>query len=361
MSAEKHVVVLVHGMGKHPPGDFRRRFIGAVNAAMRRYRGFEDKKIENLVVIEEASYDAIFDEARERMARRSLSVYDRLARIDALTGRGPGLVLKLANIERRLDRDEYLYTHLLDVVLYSTLLGARARIEVGRRLARIMADYPTRKIHVVAYSLGTAVVHDTLDLLYRENAGFSDGVPGLDVDRHRLASVWMIANVSRLMASVTGLTEPYASLVRPAPGGCTDSLFNVRHKLDVFTWFRRFEPANDESWIPREHYERAYVSIETSAVRQANTHDFANYIESPEVSVPLLRRLVRLSPDQAETDRVAGEYRKSEIPGAFDELLEALSEIRVTERATLTEVAIAVREYRQIVEHFRVQLDAVAS
>lgn len=361
MPVEKHVVVLVHGMGRHAPGEFRRQFIGAANSAMRRFRGFETKRIENLVVVEEINYDGFFDEARQRMAQRSAPIYERLAGITALTRREPGLVLKLANIERNFGRDSFLYTHFLDVVLYSTLLGARVRIEVARQLARIIADYPTRKIHVVAHSLGTAVVHDTLDLLFRENADLSHDIPGLDVVTHRLASIWMIANVSRLMSSVSGLTDPYRSVVRPGPGGCTNRLIDVRHELDVFTWYRPFEPGNDGSWIPREYFERAFVSIETSVVRQPNTHDFAAYVADPELAVPLLARLVRLAPGQAELDRVAAEYRRSGIPGAFGELREALERIRPRVRATLLDLALAAREFRQIVDQFRVQLDAMAS
>jgi hypothetical protein len=347
-------------MGKHAPGDFRKQFITAANAAMRRYRGFEKKKLENLVIVEEINYDRFFDDARGRMARRSEPVYQRLGQLVSLSGRGAGLVLRLANIERKLGRDEFLYTHLLDVILYTTLLGARVRLEVGRRLGRIIADYPTRKIHVVAHSLGTAVVHDTLDLLYRENADFSDSIPGLDVVTHRLSSVWMIANVSRLMGSVTGQKHPYASVVRPGPGGCTNLLVNARHELDVFTWFRRFDPPDDETWISREHFSRSYVSIETSVVREPNIHDFAAYIEDPLVSVPLLRRLVRLSPDKAELDAVAEQHRRSGIPGASDALREAFQAIRVSDRATLLDLALAAREFRQIVDQFRAQLDAMA-
>jgi hypothetical protein len=348
-------------MGKHTPGRFRAQFVDSVNAAMRRYRGFEKKKIENLVIVEEINYDRFFDEARERMARRAIPVYQRLEKFAALTGRGAGLVLKLANIERKFGRDEFLYTHLLDVILYTTLLGARVRLEVGRRLGRVIADYPTRKVHVVAHSLGTAVVHDTLDLLYRENSSFSDGLPGLDLVTHRLSSIWMIANVSRLMCSLTGQQHPYGSVVRPGTGGCTNLFVNVRHELDVFTWFRKFDPPNDTSWIPRESFELSYVPIATSVVRQPNTHDFSDYIEDPLVSVPLLRRLVRLSPDQTELDRVAGQHRSSGIPGAYAELREALEVIQVSDRATLLDLALATREFRQIVDQFRVQLDAMAS
>ena len=361
MPVDKHVIVLVHGMGKHAPGEFRRQFVTAANTAMRRYRGFETKRIENLVIVEEINYDRFFDEARQRMAQKSAPIYARLEGIAALTGREPGLVLKLANLERKFGRDRFLYTHFLDVVLYSTLLGARVRIEVARQLARIIADHPTRKIHVLAHSLGTAVVHDTLDLLYRENADLSHDIPGLVLVTHRLASVWMIANVSRLMSSVSGLTDPYRSVVRPGAGGCTNYLVNVRHELDVFAWFRPFAPRNDGSWIPPEYFERAYAEIETSAVRQPNTHDFAGYVADPGLAVPLLARLVRLAPGRAELDRVARQYQRSAIPGAFGALREALEGIRPRVRATLLDLALAAREFRQIVDQFRVQLDAMAS
>ena len=361
MRAEKHVVVLVHGMGKHRPGEFRRQFTRALNSAMQRYRGFETRRIENLAIVEEINYDRFFDEARARMAQTSAPIYERLAGIAALTGPEPGLVLTLANIERKLGHDRFLYTHFLDVILYSSLLGARVRIEVARQLAGIIADYPTRRIHIVAHSLGTAVVHDTLDLLYRENADLSHDIPGLSVVTHRLASIWMIANVSRLMTDFSGLTDPYRSVVRPGPGGCTNHLIDVRHALDVFTWYRPFAPDNDGSWIPRTYFERAYAAIETSVVNQPNPHDFAGYVADPELAVPLLARLVRLAPAKQELVRVADAYRRSAIPGAFGELREAFGRIRPRVRATLLDLAMAAREFREIVDQFRVQLDAMAS
>jgi hypothetical protein len=362
VAADKHVVILVHGMGKHAANDFRLDFIRAANVAMQRYRGFETKRIENLVILEEVNYDRHFAESRERMGRESGPIYARLRAVTELADQvlRTAFVLKLANVERAFGRDDYLYTHFLDAVLYCTALGARVRVEVGHRLASLIAAYPSRQIHVVAHSLGTAVVHDTLDLLYRDSAALSGDLPRLDVATQKLASVWMIANVSRLMSRATGLTDPFASVVKPVPAGCTNQLVTVSHRLDVFSWFWPFTPPQDDSWIPREYYRRAFSSIETSVVSQLNTHDFAGYIEDPRVSVPLLRRLVRLSPDAAELEAVADDHRQSDIPGAFDALREALKDIVVTDCATLVDVASAVREFREVVGQLQLQLDAMA-
>jgi hypothetical protein len=350
MSTHKPIVVLVHGMGNHVPGAFKKEFVRAANAAMRQYRGFKSKRIQHLVRVEEINYDQVFERVRDEMSRFAGRNSARLGAIGSLAGLGLGIELapKLAGIEKRFGKDEFLYTHFLDVIFYTTMLGGKVRADVAKQLAELIANNPVTEIHIIAHSLGTAVLHDSLALLYRKPAGFSDAVPGLDVRLHKLASIWMIANVSRLVHTATGLADPLNSTVRPGADGCTNFLANVRHEFDPFTWFSRFDPQNDGSWIPRESFDRGYRLIETSSIRQINAHDFSDFIENPAVSVPLLRRLVRLAPSRKELARVVEEYRKGDVPGALEQLRDALRGVVVKDRATLAQVASAARHVREV-------------
>jgi hypothetical protein len=352
MSSDQPIVVLIHGMGKHAPGEIKQSFSAAINAAMRQYRGFRSKRIQDLVTLEEINYDHVFENVREQMGQYAGRNSVRLGAISSFADISLGLDLapKLAAIDSRLGKDEFLYTHFLDVVFYTTILGGKVRVDVARQLARIVAENSTRRVHVVAHSLGTAVLHDSLAMLYRNDMGLTDDIPILDPVTHKLASIWMIANVSQLVYSTTRLADPLRSVVRPAPGGCTNLLVNVRHRYDPFTWFGRFDPENDESWIPRRYFNRGYKLIETNSIRQPNTHDFADYVENPKVSVPLLRRLVRLSPTRAELGRIASEYRQRAIPGALERVRNALKNVRFKDRATLAELASQVRYVREIIQ-----------
>lgn len=360
MPDTKPVVVVVHGMGSHGPGVFRDEFQKAVNVSLNRYKGFKTKKIQNLVDIEEINFDGFFNDVRTEMAKNSLPIANRLSNIGSISSLswGPELVLKLASIEATFGDDEFLYTHLLDIVFYATLLGGKVRVDVAKRLTDVIAAHKNQDIHIVAHSLGTAVMHDTLSLLYRPDFDIADNIPDLSVSANRLMSVWMVSNVSALVSSVTGLFDPFRSTVRPTPEGCTNFMVNVRHELDPFTWIRRFDPKNDGSWIPAEYYGTAFFGIDTSVIREINTHGFTEYMENPRVALPLLRLLLGLNPDADEIMRVNAEFQKEDIPGAFAALREALENIDARDRSTLKSLAETAKQFRAVFTDFKEQLDA---
>jgi hypothetical protein len=360
MPAKKPVVVVVHGMGEHAAGAFKDEFTDAANVALNRYKGFKTKKIESLVDIEEINYDGFFNEMRQKMAQNASPIAVRLNSINSLSALswGPELVLKLASVEAQLGKADFLYTHLLDVVFYATLLGGKVRVDAAKKLTDIMKAHTGQEIHIIAHSLGTAVMHDTLALLYRPDFNIADDIPDLSVSVHRLSSVWMVSNVSDLVNSVTGLTNPLASTDKPTPEGCTKFMINVRHELDPFTWIRRFDPKNDGSWIPAEYYDAAYLNVETSVIRKVNTHDFSEYIENPRVALPLLRLLIGLNPKPAEITTINSDYQKSDIPGAFSALRESLEDIDVKDKSTLKSLAQAAGHFRAVFKDFQEQIDA---
>ena len=136
-------------------------------------------------------------------------------------------------------------------------------------------------------------------------------------------------------------------------------MFNVRHELDPFTWVQRFDPPNDGSWIPAEFYDFAYYPIRTSAIRKINTHDFTEYMENPNVALPLLAQLVRLNPKPAEILDVNTRYRKDDIAGAFDELKDAMDDIDVTKKSTMKSLAATAKKFYAIFERFQEEIDAL--
>ena len=360
MPEKKPLVVVIHGMGSHAPGSFKDEFQKAVNTSLNRYKGFKRKKIQDLVDIEEINYDVFFDEMRNEMADNGKPIAERLSQINSLSplSWGPEMVLKLASIESTFGKDEFLYTHLLDVVFYATLLGGKVRVDAAKRLTDVMAQHEGQDIHIVAHSLGTAVMHDTLALLYRPDFDIADNIPDLSVSVHRIMSLWMVANVSDLVNSVTGLLNPYASTVKPTPDGCTNYMINVRHELDPFTWVRKFDPKNDGSWIPAEYYDAAFFSMETSVIRDINTHSFTEYMENPRVALPFLRLLLGLNPDADEIAAVNTEYQKDDIPGAFAALKDAIDDVDITDKSTLKALSETAKQFRDVFKDFREQLDA---
>lgn len=351
------VVILVHGMGKHLPGEITKDFVSSINSNLNQISGHEAENIDDLVKIVEINYDGFFDKVRKKMAEKAKPVADRLEAIRKITGLvswGADLVQKITSLESKYNDDKFFYTHWLDVIFYTTLLGAKVRVDVAKKIAETIRDNaPQNKIHIVAHSLGTSVVHDTLSQLFRGDFIANDDIPDLDLVTHRLKSVWMVANVSRLVNGFTDISDPYRSTVRPSPEGCMDYFRNVRHELDPFTRICQFDPKNDSNWVSRDFFESGYKNIETSAITKMNTHDFAEYIKNPKVSLPLLRQILRIIPEKQNSDEIFDSFRGASLVGAFDELKESFKDIKITDTGSLNSFLTIGKEFSKTVEKSR--------
>lgn len=333
----KPLVILIHGMGSHKPGAMTSTFVLAVNETLQKFPGWEEKSVEDELKIVEINYSNFFDEMREKMAERAKPVEERLASISALQGRVlHSLAATLTRFEGKFDSNHMFYTHWLDVIFYTTLLGAKLRADVALKLAQHISDHTSdTQIHVVAHSLGTAVIHDTLAQLMRGDFVANDQIGDLDPETHKLNTLWTVANVSRILFAATGISDPYHSIVKPGDEGCTGRMFNVRHMADPFTRPWQFDPQNDGAWINREDYEEAYGLIEIDAVTQYNTHDFGGYFRNPKVALPFLMHTLRFAPDDVLRKTMMDTFKSRTLQGQSAELKRAFSNIEISDRGTL--------------------------
>jgi hypothetical protein len=349
-------LLLVHGMGAHPPGAMTAAFTEALDSTLQRFPDPAQTRIADHVDIHEIAYDGTLDTVRRAMAERTRPIAERLAGLSLVFDLPLGeLVHELTDLETRFGDDEFLFTHVLDVVFYGSVLGEKIRVDVARELAGHIED-AAGDVHVVAHSLGTAVVHDTLALLYRPGADAADGIPDLDPLTHRLRSVTMIANVSRLVNRVTRRTDPLRSIVRPTPDGCTAFFTNVRHELDPFTWIEPFDPPDDGSWIPPDEYAINYAPIVTTAITEPDTHALGAYVRNPEVARGLLADLLGYHPDDDTFRTVREAFDGETIPGAYQALNDALRAVDLSDASTLTRLARVGRHFHRVIEEFRAGL-----
>lgn len=349
----KPVIVVIHGMGKHPVGQIVATFAKSIDDNLQQIDQYKNASITDLADLEEINYDGFFDRIRQTMADNAKPIADRLGQIGAALGLsfGPELVLKLASLESNYGHDKFFYTNCLDVIFYSTLLGAKVRVDAAEKIAQIIRDHsPDQDVHVVAHSLGTAVIHDTLAQLYRGDFIANDKIPDLDLQTHRLKSIWMVANVSRLMDGVTHVADPYRSSVKPGPAGCADYFTNVRHELDPITWIREFNPQDDGQWVPKDYFDYCYQCVVTSSVTNINTHDFGEYIRNPKVALPLLRQTLRIVPDKAESDKIFENFNTGTIQGGYDALKEAYRSLSPTNQASLSVFLQTATKFSQTIQ-----------
>ena len=133
----------------------------------------------------------------------------------------PAVVDRINQLEATLSKDSFFTTHWLDVILYYlTLLCEPVRLKVAEVVAARIAEVGGANVHVLAHSLGTAVVHDALAKTYGpDNLTASTGkVLNLSPIEHRLGGVHMVANVSRALQT---FVKVGSSIVRPGELGCT--------------------------------------------------------------------------------------------------------------------------------------------
>jgi hypothetical protein len=310
------VILLVHGMGTHPPGEITTTFKNAVNDRATCF-GLDFDIDQQDCVVEEYNYSEFFDQIRQQFADNAAARQEGFA---CLSGAGVAaeLVQELTSLENKFNKDEFIYTHWLDVLLYgTTYFGPRIHAQFAAKFNNLVSEYECGNIHVVCHSLGTAVVHDTFAKLYREGANIFDNIPDYPPGGFNTRTLWTFANVSRLVNLLNGLADPNQSTVAPGSNGCTDNLYNIRHELDPFTWFKQYKREMNN-----------LTHIENDVVRNINTHDFYEYVTAPEVAKKLLLMIFRKRVGQQEFDACVNQYKQGSISDGVDELKTALEAVR---------------------------------
>jgi hypothetical protein len=191
----------------------------------------------------------------------------------------------------------------VDVLLYRFFneVAKNVRVHVMRSVAatwKTALDVdPSAEVSVLAHSLGTSVVHDSLGLLATDPPTHADGFLAGTV---ALANIFMVANVSRILET---LPRVYESVICPPsshnPKAYCNAFYNARHELDPFPAPRAFKPV----WPATVG---DYVEISTRAVREFNVHSLDRYLEDPRVHIHVLRSLFgdeKIS-EQTANDRI---------------------------------------------------------
>lgn len=339
------IILLVHGMGTHPLDNMTKEFKAGLNEAAKGF-GLDEFDIDVHMEIVEFNYSETLDSIRNKLAEDAeqiTSSFDVLPGSDTLIG----IVHKLLKFQANFDEDENIYTHWLDVFLYSTYYGEKLRVELAKKLNGIFKRANGRRIHVVAHSLGTALVNDTLEKFYKVGPQGDDnnGAPYLKSGSDNIKTLWTFANVSRLLHLLAPIdTGPNGTVVKSGPTGCTDFLYNVRHELDPFTWFLQYNPDIESG--------KNFVN---NVVRKINTHSFQEYISDPEVAQYMLAEMTDLDaildPDRLGTCKQ--KHREGEINGLFDRIKEETADIRNGDINSIPELLKVLNDFQNKVKEIQ--------
>jgi len=323
---ERPIVLLVHGMGTFSPGDVTKEFSKGVDEAAQ-YLGLDNFHIANEVDIREYNYSQKLDKIRKDAANYQGNISQYLDFLSA--GTLGKITAKLSGLESKFSGNEFLYTHWLDVAYYGlTYHNEEIRLEWAEELSKLIKECHTkdRKLHVVGHSLGTAVVHDALAKLYDLNVGLGDP-RHLSAASERFESLWLIANVSRLLFILTRFTDPTTSIVHdsnPEMAGCANYFYNVGNKFDPFLFVKHYD---------REIEHGRHITFEEirelkNSDPKVNPHDLTEYLACPLVTKYFLFRTLGKTFDQVTTDNALTAYKATTIQGQLKQTYENIITFR---------------------------------
>lgn len=280
-------IFLVHGMGHHP-ANWHADTEAKLRTLYARYERLSAVPFDNRFKIVPIQYDNVFRNLVKQWQQNAQALGQVAAGVGA--NEVESLVGWLKNAA--VTDNNVVWTHAADVLLYRLFFTVRQEVKtsVARDIATELNNSTgVENWSVIAHSLGTAVVHDALDML-------STGQPvhgaatGLEARHSQALLLAMVANVSRVLQ-----TQPkvYDGTVKPgiagqAGRGCLNYM-TVRHILDPFCIPKMFRPT---AWPdPTSEQDGAYQYVEIDHIHQVNVHDIGHYLDNPLVHIPLFRKL----------------------------------------------------------------------
>ncbi|MGR5094595.1 hypothetical protein ACPV5O_05020 [Vibrio maritimus] len=324
------VLFVIHGIGEHTKDSIEAEVNTAATNALKRYTFWnQEKEFKDFVSIRGISYDDIFEDERDRIASKATTLRGALT--------GMRFVSPLLDALENVVGDTFVNTHALDVVFYAGLHCEQVRARVIAPIADALKD--NNEVHILTHSMGTAVVHDALAKAFTggfQGVGEYDGQAiKLDPQRHKIESLWMIANTSQVFKDWNPLQtnlDPMNSIVRPSKfaDGCTLKYFDLLHKYDLVGQAREFKAPS--KWVrnSKQLPPSFYQKIDTrNFYTSRNPHDLGQYIEDPLVSSTFLMTLLGsevFAPSDAEI-RAADDKLKSITENAQDIIYFATKEI----------------------------------
>jgi len=299
---DRHIVFFVHGVGDDARGwskELRASFKTLFDSYPLPPGGLP---FAELFQTEEIFYNDLFDDWRKRVAREAAAALKLLG--DG--GLGSDAVKRLLDAGAAAGGGGFLRTHALDVLQYRFLrliadaVRDAVQHQIMSRLAQTDFGTPVRW-SIVAHSLGTSVVHDTLQQMFRPGAGAEEST------LFQPYAAIMLANVSQLLRDPGFLgagVDAYGTVVRPdrepARGACRYYL-SARNGFDPVALAGDFDPP--AGWLSDSaSKQRRFRPLDFKAIpKNRQVHGFAEYLAHPAVHVPLFRILA------GDQDRITDE------------------------------------------------------
>lgn len=298
----KHVVFVIHGMGDFETKEkWHASYKDVLPELYGRYAFSKLLPFEEMFELKPLFYNDKFDKLREKWA-------DAAGKVLALMkgGKHGGKALEqVTEWAGSANKDDFLRTHALDVVLYRFFPNVAAAVRASVHQQMTSGIKGAKRWSAIAHSLGTSVLHDTLVWM------FDPGAPEgrLPPEGFRMEALAMIANVSRVLESSGYIDEHgnaldwrwdvYRSVVQPnvkVTKGVCESFLNAWNTWDPIPLPKQFKPAPGWPDAATRASEGAFRDVEIGEIEDlgklADVHDLLHYLRNPSVHIALFRSLI---------------------------------------------------------------------
>jgi len=283
----KHILFIIHGMGVHESG-WEKEVTKTLSESAGRFEAFKQIPLENRIDFVPISYDDIITDVLERWKSDAGGILSFANSNQFELGEGGQEALEwLAKADTE---KNFFWSHVSDVLIYRLsshyreLIRSKVIKTMAERIDRGLSQYGNAFASVLAHSLGTAVMHDSIHFMGTRRWG---GATNLFGPTHwRFQSIFMIANTARVLQSNINVYDE--SIVKPGPNldpasYCVNYL-NFRHEFDPIPFPRMFKPT--------EWDESSYRDLsQLNHFRDWNIHGFEHYLLNPHVHIPILRMI----------------------------------------------------------------------
>jgi hypothetical protein len=284
------LVFLVHGMGSYEDESWKTEIVETLKGQYDKFERSKTHPFEEQFRFKMIKYDSAFESVRDGWKNQANSLIDVLG--GQTLSSGGSKILKALDL---FNKDEFLATHVLDVLLYRYIpqIASTARAMV---VEQILSELNSVQGHmprwsVISHSLGTAVTHDAFHELYTTK-----------VDEWKTYPLYpkvmaMVSNVSRVLQNDI---EVYDSKVNPNinSGGICQRYLNINHEYDPFVQPNRFKPWS--TWAAEE----SYIDIKVNAIEEVNLHSASHYLNNPKVAGALFNAMLSQTKRVFEAEEV---------------------------------------------------------
>lgn len=372
-----HLLFLVHGMGRHhtpgTPNVWHEPIVEALDTAAVQYEkwtknGRLRKSVAERREIIPITYDDLFEDQRSDWAQNASGVIDFIVGNPSRAAGGQlgdAEAGKILSFQQAFGEDTFFNTHLLDVLLYRfTFRGDQVRARVARKILSELKKGRSNGQHtysIMAHSLGTSVVHDTLHALRTQSTNEAPGFPRTTALKQAI-HLFMIANVSRVLQNQQRTPPAYRSVVKPAGGGrgACKYMYTATHDIDPIARTKEFDPTLDE-WLGTDITKRRsingvrvdfprYHPIRIRRVTDPNVHAWTHYLQNPHVHRHILNSMTtsQIETSSADFKAAVRAHRSNPLVEAGEDVLDEIEQLSIRDPSSFQDVYLTWLKFGQL-------------